>query len=211
MKKIIYLFVSLLLFAGFAEAETLTAAQKKSVLNNLNRSTASIKSMQSNFTQTKNLALVKDKMVSTGKMSFTQPNKLRWEYTSPYKYLFICNGAKIYVANNSRKDVINTDSNKLFKEIARIMMSTVTGKALSENTDFSVDLACDAKYWIVTLVPKRKEMKNMFSKIQLSFLRSTNIISEINLFEKTGDKTNIKLMNISINNAVSESLFTIPK
>lgn len=191
-------------------APALTVMQQQEVIGKINASASALKSMSCSFVQTKYLSMLSDKMVSNGKMHFKQPNKLRWEYTSPYKYLFIFNGTKVYVGNKSRKDVIDTNTNKLFKEIARIMMNTVTGKALSNKTDFAVSVSESQKTWIVTLVPKKREMKQMFSKIELIFQKSGTMISEINIFEKNNDRTNIKLSNIVNNGSVQESLFTIP-
>ncbi len=191
-------------------ASNLTAKQQQEVIGKINASASALKSMSCSFVQTKYLSMLSDKMVSNGKMHFKQPNKLRWEYTSPYKYLFIFNGTKVYVGNKSRKDVIDTNTNKLFKEIARIMMNTVTGKALSNKTDFAVSVSASQKTWIVTLVPKKREMKQMFSKIELIFQKSGTMISEINIFEKNNDRTNIKLSNIVNNGSVQESLFAIP-
>ena len=37
------------------------------------------------------------------------------------------------------------------------------------------------------------------------------MISEINIYEKNNDRTNIKLKNIKTNGAVNETLFAIPK
>ena len=91
------------------------------------------------------------------------------------------------------------------------MMSTVTGTALSNSSDFSIDVADGNTQWQVTLVPKKKEMKKMFSKIVLSFNKSNLMISEINIYEKNNDRTNIKLKNIKTNGAVNETLFAIPK
>lgn len=144
-------------------------------------------------------------------MYYKQPDKLRWEYTTPYQYLFIFNGQKVYVGNKSRKDVIDTGSNKIFKEVARIMMNTVTGKALSNASEFTMDVADGGNYWKITLVPEKKEMRNMFSKIELLIGKSGLMISEINIYEKNGDRTNIKLKSVSPNSNVNESIFTIPK
>lgn len=193
-----------------AVAAPISAAQQKEVIARINKATSGLKSMSCTFTQTKHLSLLSDKMVSEGKMSYKQPNKLRWEYTSPYQYLFIFNGTKVYVGNKSRKDVIDTNSNKLFKEVARIMMSTVTGTALSNAADFSVSIEDGKTLWNVTLIPKKKEMKKMFTRIVLSFSKSDLMISEINLHEKNNDRTNIRLRNIKTNIAINESLFAIP-
>jgi outer membrane lipoprotein carrier protein len=199
------------LFALPLSAETLTQQQKQEVIVKINKAASNIKSMSCSFVQTKYLSILNDKMVSKGQMYYKQSDKLRWEYTEPYKYLFIFNGTKVYVGNNTRKDVIDTNSNKVFKEVARIMMNTVTGKALSNSRDFSVDAAVDSKYYTITLVPKKKDLKQMFSKIVLNFTKSNIMISELNIYEKNGDRTNIQLKNINNNGAINESYFNIPK
>ena len=210
MKKIVS--VLLIAFCAIsAMAAPMTAKQKQDVIGRINQAASGLKSMSCNFTQTKFLSLLSDKMVSHGKMYYKQPNKLRWEYTNPYQYLFIFNGAKVYVGNKSRKDVIDTNTNKVFKEVARIMMSTVTGTALSNSSDFSIDVADGKTQWQITLVPKKKEMKKMFAKIVLFFNKPNLMISEINIYEKNNDRTNIKLNNIKTNGIVNETLFAIPK
>lgn len=195
---------------GVQAASTLSAAQQQEVIEKINASASKMKSMSCTFTQTKYLSLLSDKMVSSGKMYYKQPNKLRWEYSSPYDYLFVFNGTKVYVGNKSKKDVIDTNTNKIFKEIARIMMNTVTGKALSNKTDFTVSVAGNNTSWVVTLIPKKKDMKQMFSKIELVFNKSNTMISEINIFENNNDRTNIKLSNIVNNGSISENYFAIP-
>ena len=209
MKKII----TILLVSIFCTMSSMamTPQQKQDVITRINKAASGLKTMTCSFTQTKYLSLLSDKMISQGKMYYKQPNKLRWEYTSPYQYLFVFNGSKVYVSNKSRKNVIDTQTNKVFKEVARIMMSTVTGTALSNSSDFSIDVADGKSVWKITLIPKKKEMKKMFSKIELSFIKSSLMITEINIYEKNKDRTNIQLKNISTNGAVNESLFAIPK
>ena len=104
-------------------ASALSAKQQEEVIDKINTAVSGMKSMSCSFVQTKYLSLLSDKMVSEGKMYYEQPNRLRWEYMSPYNYLFVFNGTKVYVGNTSKKDVIDTNTNKIFKEIARIMMN----------------------------------------------------------------------------------------
>lgn len=211
MKKISTILILLIICSVSSWATEMTPQQKQDVITRINKAVAGLKTMNCSFTQTKYLSLLSDKMVSEGKMFYKQSNKLRWEYTSPYQYLFIFNGTKVYVGNKSRKDVIDTQTNKVFKEVARIMMSTVTGTALSNSSDFSIDVVDGNSVWKVTLIPKKKEMKKMFAKIELSFNKSNLMIAEINIYEKNNDRTNIRLKNISTNATINESLFAIPK
>lgn len=210
MKRTITILL-LTLFCSVAIAAPMAQPQKQRVINKINQATKGLRSMSCSFTQTKYLSMLNDKMVSQGSMYYKQPNKLRWEYTSPYKYIFILNGTKVYVGNKSRKDVIDTNTNKVFKEVARIMMSTVTGTALSNSSEFSFDVAEKGTQWQITLIPKKKEMKKMFSKIIMYFNKSNCMIAVINIFEKNGDRTIIKLNNIKTNGAINENVFAIPK
>lgn len=213
MKTTIKLFLVLVvgLCSLQAMAAGMTTQQKSEAIAKINNAASGLKSMSCNFVQTKYLSLLSDKMVSEGKMYYRQSDKLRWEYTSPYSYLFIFNGSKVYVGGKNRKDVIDTNTNKVFKEVARIMMSTVTGKALSNSTDFNVDIETSGNNWTVTLVPKKKDIKQMFTKIVLTFTKSDTMISEINIYEKNGDRTNIKLKDITTNTSLNENLFAIPR
>lgn len=211
MKKLTIILLFLFALLPYATAATLTPRQKQDVITKLNKSTMAMKSMQCGFTQTKYLSLLSDKMVSKGHMYYQQPHKLRWEYSSPYQYTFILNGTEVYVRNKSKKDVINTNNNKLFKEVARIMLRTVTGKALSDAADFSIDVFDGGSLWKVILIPRKKDLKRMFNKIILSFRKSDSIISEIDLYEKNNDRTNIILKDVTANGKINESLFVIPK
>ena len=209
MKKIISIFC--LLYVACVSLSAMTEQQKQDVITKLNQTSASIQTMSANFSQTKYLSMLSDKMVSDGKIYYSKSDKLRWEYTSPYQYLFIFNGTKVYVGNNSKQNIIDTNTNKVFKEIARIMMNTVTGTALSNNGDFETSLSMDNNQWIVTLTPKKKELKSMFTKVVLNFNKKSNIVSEINIFEKNGDRTNIKFSGIQTNKSIDATLFNIPK
>ena len=193
--------------AGAAE---LTDARKQEVIARINSAVSRLHTMSCSFVQTKHLSLLSDKMVSEGRMYYSQPDRLRWEYTSPYKYLFIFNGNKVYVGNDSRKDVIDTNTNKIFKEVARIMMSTVTGTALSNAADFDTEAAEEKGSWVVTLVPRKKEMHRMFAKITMTFSKSASMISELSIYEKNGDRTDIKFKDVLSDAKVDESLFSIP-
>lgn len=209
MKK--NLLTILLLFLGiFSATAAMTAAQQKSVIDKINKTTSGVKSMTCAFTQTKYLTMLNDKMVSEGKMAYRRADRLRWEYTSPYQYLFIFNGSKVYVGNKSRKDVIDTNTNKVFKEVARLMMGTVTGTVLSGSDDFTVSVSDVKDTWVVTLIPVKKDMKRMFSKINLTFRKNNLMISGIEIYEKNNDRTSIQLRDIVLNSTVNESLFAIP-
>lgn len=170
---------------------------------------AAVKTLQCNFTQTKSLKMLDDEMVSHGVLYCKQPDQLRWEYTSPYSYIFILNGTKVSIKKGDRSDVIDVNQNKLFKEIARIMMNSVLGKSLSDKKSFKTSVTLSGDAYVTTLLPLKREMKDMFTKIVLYYDRKAKVINRVLLYEKNGDSTNIVLSEIKKNNSINATVFQI--
>lgn len=191
---------------------TTVAAQQQTeaqIRQKISRAASAMKTMQCDFVQTKHLRMLNDKLVAQGRMYYQQTNKLRWEYTSPYAYIFILNGDKVLLKNRQRNDVIDVNQNKLFREIARIMMSSVVGDCLADSKDFKTTIATVGDEWVATLLPQRKDMKQMFQKLLLHFHQQRAVVTRVELIEKNGDKTVIDLKNIKTNETISAQQFVV--
>ncbi|MDR3118555.1 MAG: outer membrane lipoprotein carrier protein LolA [Mediterranea sp.] len=182
---------------------------KKTMIQRINRTASSLETMQCEFEQTKYLSLLNDKMVSKGKMYYKQNNLFRWEYNTPYNYIFILNGTKVILKSSQKKDEIDVRSSRLFQEIANIIMNSVTGKCLTGNTDFKVTMYANGHEWIADLVPLKKEMKQMFNVITISFDPDVSMVSKVEMKEKSGDTTRIILKNVRSNITVDEKIFSL--
>lgn len=191
---------------------TITAQQKVNdakVIQQINAVASSLKSIQADFVQTKYLKMLNEKMVSRGKMYYQQSDKLRWEYTTPYTYTFVLNGAKVLIEKGKRNDVINVNQSKVFKEIARVMMNSVVGKCLTNQKDFKTSIVATSSEYVATLYPQQKQMKQMFQKMVLHFNRQKLTVSVVELIEKKGDKTVIELKNVKNNTPINAKVFSI--
>lgn len=189
------------------------SAQQQSdvqIRQQLGEAAAALHTMQCDFTQTKQLSMLNTKITSGGRMYYQQPGKLRWEYTQPYAYTFILNGNKVLLKNNNRNDVIDVNQSKLFREIAQVMLSSVVGNCLSDDKNFKTSISATQKEWIATLLPLRKNMRQLFQKIILHFNRQQKMVSQVELVEKNGDKTIIDLKHIQKNEKISDRLFAVP-
>lgn len=205
MRKILY-FLLIALLPAAAMAQTKNEQQ---IIQTINKASAGLKSMECDFVQTKHLKMLNDKMVANGKMYYKQPDKLHWEYTSPYKYTFILNDNKVVLKKNGRNDVIDINQNKMFREIARLIMNTVVGKSLGDGKTFKASVKETPSEWTVTLVPQKKEMKQMWTTIVLTFSRSQQMISKVRMCEKNGDYTLIEMKNVKMNKLVSDAHFNV--
>jgi outer membrane lipoprotein carrier protein len=200
----------ILLFVFVSVHLSLTAQQSEAQIRQaITQAASAMKTMQCDFTQTKHLRMLNDKMTSKGRMYYQQTNRLRWEYTSPYSYTFILNDDKVLLKNAQRNDVIDVNKNKLFREIARIMMNSVVGTSLTDDKSFKSTIATNGSEWTATLLPQRKDLRQLFQKIILHFNRTNAMVKQVELIEKNGDKTVIELNNIKTNEKISADMFTI--
>ena len=210
MKRIYVILVfCMALLPMFGQSIGSTRINTDEIKHKINQAASGIKTMQCDFVQTKQLKLLNDRLVSKGKMCYQKSDKLRWEYTSPTSYVFILNGDKVLLKNNNRNDVIDVKQNKLFREIARIMMSSVVGNCLSDEKNFKTSIASTPTEWVATMLPLKKDMKQMFQKIILHFNKQKSMVSSVELIEKNGDQTLIELKNIRQNESISASVFAV--
>lgn len=193
-------------FISSAYSQNMSEAQ---IRTKINQAASQLQTLQCDFVQTKHLKMLNDKLVSHGKMYYKKSDKLRWEYTTPYHYIFILNGSRVLLKNEKRNDIIDVNQNKVFKEIARLMMNSVVGKSLSDSRDFSSKISSSNSELIATLTPMRKDLKQMFKQISLYFSQSTSLVYKVILVEKNGDKTVIELKNAKKNEPVNTNVFNV--
>lgn len=185
------------------------AQSRQLMLDVIASTTAQTRDMECDFVQTKKIKLLNRSMVSRGHMSYRQPDKLRWEYTTPYTYVFVVNGSKVQILNNNRKDVIDVDRNRMFREIVNIMLGTVAGTSLGDRSSFRTTVTGTQTEYIATLVPQKKEMRQMYSNIILHFDPKAGVVSKIEMNEAKGDMTTIELRNIHKNRNLNDARFSV--
>ena len=204
MKYVLCIIISFLISLGcFAQGNS------QQIISQISGATSKLTSMQCDFVQTKTVKMLNEKLVSKGRMYYQQPNRLRWEYMTPYTYTFVFNGRKVSLKKNNRNDVIDVNRNKMFKEIASIMMNSVIGTSLTDRKSFKTTVKDTPAEWVATLVPQSKELKQMFTSIVLHFNKEKSVVVKVEMFEKNGDMTVIALNNIIKNQKIDAKIFTV--
>ena len=196
--------VMLLLFVTTGSAQTLkkaTPEQAKKMVETVNKATATVKGIQCDFTQVRQSAMLKEKMTSTGKMSFSGKN-LKWEYTEPNKFALTVkeeNGQQqVYIQQDGKTKKADAQSGQLFKGIAQIVTGSVTGTVLSDNGDFTVEMYTQGDQWVAKLTPKQAKLKKMFSSIFLYFNDKHSAVTKVEMKEANGDTTTITFTNMKL-------------
>ncbi|HRH01855.1 MAG TPA: outer membrane lipoprotein carrier protein LolA [Bacteroidia bacterium] len=165
-------------------------------------------SIESNFTQEKNLSMLSEKIISKGHFYFKKTNLLRWEYLSPTSYLIVINKDKIFIKDGKKVSKYDTNSNKLFKGINDMMLNSVQGNVLN-HTDFKINYFENDTYYLVEMTPRAKEMKSYIKTISMYFDKTDYTVSKIKTVELSDDYTSIEFSNKKLNQAIADSQFSV--
>ena len=111
--------------------------------------------------------------------------------------------------SSDKTDVVDVRSSKMFQQIARIMMNSVTGKCLEDSEDFKVTMYLEENQWMAQLVPRQKELAQLFSFVRLYIDPSMQMVKRVELVEKSGDITRIDMKNIQRNKTIDDAVFSV--
>lgn len=165
-------------------------------------------SIKADFTQDKNLSMLSEKITSKGNFWFKKDSRVRMEYNQPFKYLMILNKDKAYIKDGQKESKVSTSSNKMFKQINKIMIDCMQGTAL-DNTDFKTRVFENKTNALVELTPVAKGMKTMFKSINVIVDKKDFSVVSIQMQELSGDNTIMRFTNKELNAAIPDNLFDI--
>jgi len=173
-------------------------------------STQQAKSMESDFTQKKFLEVLTDPVISIGHFCFKRENLIRWEYLQPNQYLIIINNDKVLTKNkNEKANVIDTRSNRLFKELTDMMMSCFSGNIKAIEKKYSIQYFEDEKQYMTKLVPLDKNAAAYLKNIDMYFDKKDMTISKLMMVEPSNDYTEYNFTNKKLNLPIPDEKFKI--
>lgn len=177
----------------------------KARIDNMSKVTNSI---ESDFTQVKDLSMLSEKITSKGHFYFQKKNNLRWEYTTPYKYIIVINQDKIFIKDENKLKKYDMNSNKVFKEINDIMISCVNGDILKSNK-FKISFFENDTYYKLELIPTMKGMKESLKKINMYFDKSVTSVVKLDMLEPSDDITTLDFSNKKLNGTIPVEKFIL--
>lgn len=184
----------------------------KAKIDNMSKNTSSI---DSDFTQVKNMSMLSEKITSKGHFWFqhqeagTQKNNnLRWEYTTPYQYTIVINKDKILIKDEAKVKKYDMNSNKVFKEINDIMISCVNGTVLNSNK-FKIAYFENENGYKLELLPTQKNMRESLKKINMYFDKNITSVVKLEMQEPGDDLTTIEFSNKKLNAPIAAEKFML--
>ena len=214
MKRRILSVISIMLYTGSVVAQDaafnpIVNNQIPSCISKIEKASASLTTLQSSFTQKKNIAILQESVISKGTLLYKKENKLCWEYTSPYYYLFALNGDKVFIKNDKSTSQFDTKSNALFKEISLLLVNSISGTGLIDPKKFDALFYESPSLLQVRLTPRNKTLKSFLSTVILYFDKKSYLVSSIEMIEPSGDTNIIVFSEVKLNQPINDEKFMV--
>ena len=170
------------------------------------KTAATTKTIISDFTQYKHLSFLNNDIETRGKLVFKTPNAIKWEYTSPYKYVAIFKDNSLKINDDGNTSNIDMSSNKMFKNLNELIINSVKGNMFDEQA-FIISYFKLKDDYVVKFIPKDKSMKAFIASFELTFDTKTNDVITVKMIEPSKDYTKISFKNKVLNTPVNDAVF----
>jgi len=209
IKLLFTIIISGLMQAAIAQHNPMQKKDADRVKQYITEATIKITTIQSEFIQEKELSVLSEKIISKGIFYFKKERQLRWEYLDPFKYLIIINNDNLLVRDDNKENRFNLQSNKVFREINKIIMGAVQGTLMNDVKNFNSSIYDENSFYLCKLIPLNSKVKESISEIWLYFNKNDYTVDELELRESSGDYTRISFVSKQLNPPLSDEKFSV--
>jgi outer membrane lipoprotein-sorting protein len=179
------------------------------ILENMKKKEKSIKTFTAAFTQTKESTLLKDPLLTEGRIYFDHRGKMLFKVTHPFPLLVLLENGALTI---HYPDLSETRE----RYLGRNFIETYFGvgqsvEKLQEAYVVHLMSEATAERCRLKLIPKSKAMARRIDVVVVTVSLQTWLPEEIMVREKGGDRMDTRLEFLSFNQPLPPDVFEIPK
>jgi outer membrane lipoprotein-sorting protein len=207
---LIVLFI-LIPFQSFSQESQLQkdlTDKKDEIFARIKLASSEVKTLAGDFTQEKHLEILENAPVSKGKFYYQNPDSLRWEIYEPVVMGFIVKGdkGKKWQGKTGSKLAFNLKNEPVIKIITDQIFAWSRADFNWLETRYSITVQ-DWNPVELKLVPISVTEKKYIDYIRLVFSLSENYVKAIEIREIGGDSTEIKFIEMTVNEPIEKDIF----
>ncbi len=198
MRKI-YLIVTclvLLLAVGVWAVPFSGQQTEDEMIESIVKACSDMRSMKCDISQTRRIPLMDEPQQSAGTMIYITPSRFCLNYTDPFEWKLKVDGDIVTVDSGQEA---SGDAGRLYKGMSGMILGCMSGEMLKDKRTFSVSVADAGTEWKAVMIPQRRDMKKMFSRIELGFDPDTRLLKRLLMEEAGGGSTEILISNVNLN------------
>lgn len=204
MRKIVYLLFFMVLAT---QAQTkMSDTEANDLRAKVKTHSTSTQTISSDFVQYKHLDFLDNDIETFGQLVFKAPDLVKWEYVKPFKYSALFKGEKLFINDEGNKSNIDIGSNKMFKQLNKLIINSVKGD-MFEEAEFNIEYFKKGKNSLVYFSPKNEKFAKYIKTFQIIFNEVGDVI-EVKMIEPSQDYTKIIFSNKVLNKPLPDAIFT---
>jgi len=165
--------------------------------------------LQADFRQEKELALMAKPEVSTGTFTYSRPSNVLWTYAAPKRVTMVIADGFLTTYYPDLRKAEKVDVRRFEDRIVKYMGATGAIDELARYFDFTFTDAKSKPVYLLDLTPKNKAVAKRVQRIKLWIDKTTYLTSKIEYVEGDGDITRYEFTNLEINEPIPASRFAL--
>jgi outer membrane lipoprotein carrier protein len=178
----------------------------KDCLHAIEEAQRETRTLQADFEQVKQVALLEKPLVSRGRLFFKRPDRVRLEVTEPKPAILLIRGSQIEIPGVSeadRESLSMTPAASMFSRLGALF----TGATRELEEDFTLSARSDGDAIEVALEPKQERWQKILRRMELRFAGPELLLAAIRIEDPLGDRLRIAMREVRRNVELDESLF----
>jgi outer membrane lipoprotein carrier protein len=179
------------------------------VIKNVQQQQKKTQTLQADFRQEKELALLSQPEVSSGTFVFSKPNNVLWSYDAPKRVQMLITGGTLTTYYPELNKAERIDVKRFEDRIFKYMGASGAIDELGRYFDFTFTDTANSPFWVLDLNPKSKVVAKRVRHIKIWIDKATYLTSKFEYVEGDGDITRYAFTNIKVNKPVDQARFTL--
>ena len=197
IKSIVYIFI--LLTGTMSQAET----PEQQALDAVQKNYEKVLTYEAEFLQKSYIKMMDKTQDVIGTVSIKKPGKMKWSYGAPDTQILISNGSTLWLYVPDEEQATKVPIESIYSSNTPALFLAGKGKLTQTFNVESVNL--DKDPISITLIPKADDQA--LARLQLFANKKNYQITGSTVYDKLGNKTEIRFSNIKINREISEKTF----
>ena len=165
--------------------------------------------LQADFRQEKELALLSKPEVSTGTFVYSKPNNVLWTYDAPKRVQMLIANGKLTTFYPELNKAETLDVKRFEDRIFKYMGATGAIDELARYFDFTFTNKPSEATYVLDLKPKTGAVAKRVQRIKLWIDKKSYLTTKIEYVEGDGDITRYQFTNVKVNQPIPAGRFVL--
>lgn len=186
MKRGLGILLILTAMVTVCTADVVAQTDSDAIIEKVVNAGRNMKTMKCSFTQTFTTPMLQEPSVSKGRIVYLSDSRLKIAYTEPEAYSIKVVDGQVTLTGKDGDNELGLVANRIARGITTMMMGLMKGDELSDTKAFTNKARVENNLWVIDMLPRRKDLKRMFSKVILIFDPQTRLLVSMEMLQEDG-------------------------